>query len=102
MSQHRPRVALVLLLGLLGLGMAASPALAQQPAAEADKALVDACAHELGERQGGGHAMTVTSTEMERPNETTVRVKLSLTSGEGRLIQGTCVFRNGKLFDVRQ
>lgn len=99
---------------VFALALWAGPALAQSaPAAAdktapdqatgADKPLVDACAHELGERQGGGgHALTVTSTEMERPNETTLRVKLALTSGEGRLIQGTCVFRNGKLFDVRQ
>lgn len=90
---------------LVALG--AGPVLAQTPTsntvAEADKPLVDACAHELGERQGGGgHAYTVTAADMERPNETTVRVKLALTSGEGRLVQGTCVFRNGKLFDVRQ
>jgi hypothetical protein len=74
---------------------------ASQPS-DADRPLVEACAHELGERQGGGHAFTVTAMETERPNEATVRVKLALTSGEGRLIQGTCVFRNGKLFDVRQ
>lgn len=80
------------------------PALAQT-APDQDKALVEACAHELAERQGGGgqgHAYTVSATEMERPNDTTVRVRLALTSGEGRLVQGTCVFRNGKLFDVRK
>lgn len=84
----------------------AAPALAQTaPEPEAGRALVEACAHELAERQSGGgqsHAYTVSATEIERPNDTTVRVRLSLTSGEGRLIQGTCVFRNGKLFDVRQ
>ncbi len=92
---------------LVALG--AGPVLAQTASppttalTEADKPLVDACAHELGERQsGGGHAYTVTAADAERPNETTVRVKLALTSGEGRLVQGTCVFRNGKLFDVRQ
>jgi len=75
---------------------------ASQPS-DAEKPLVEVCAHELGERQGGGgHSYTVTAAETERPNEATVRVKLALTSGEGRLIQGTCVFRNGKLFDVRQ
>lgn len=82
----------------------AAPAFAQT-ASEQDKPLVEACAHELAERQTGGgqsHAYTVSATEMERPNDTTVRVRLSLTSGEGRLVQGTCVFRNGKLFDVRQ
>ena len=70
-----------------------------------DRALVETCAHELAERQGSGgqgHAYTVSATEMERPNDTTVRVRLALTSGEGRLVQGTCVFRNGKLFDVRK
>lgn len=73
--------------------------------AEQDKPLVDACAHELADRQKAGgqdHAYTISASETERPNETTVRVRLSITSGEGRLIQGTCVFRNGKLFDVRQ
>lgn len=100
----RCRSLAVAFLVALGAGpIFAQTAPAPNMVAEADRPLVDACAHELGERQGGGgHAFTVTAADLERPNETTVRVKLALTSGEGRLIQGTCVFRNGKLFDVRQ
>jgi hypothetical protein len=92
---HRPLLALLL-----------TAALCDAHAAErvADEAeMLRVCSGELEERLFGagprGEAMIV-GKDVAHEGERTV-VRLDLASGEGRRISGSCVFRDGKLFDVK-
>jgi hypothetical protein len=75
-------------------------------AADADKgeaAMVKICQGELEPRlfSGGGHGESfIAAQQVEHQGERVV-VHLDLASGEGRRISGACVFRDGKLFDVK-
>ena len=86
-----------LLLAVLAAG--AGPAMA----AETDDALVTLCQGELATRLGGtAHGETfIVAKDVEHRAER-VSVRLDLASGEGRRIAGTCIFRDGRLFDVKQ
>lgn len=77
--------------------------------APSDQDLVESCALELLDRQappgqpaGADHHHTVSSSTVQRGDAGAATVTVALTSGEGRLVQGTCIIRNGKIFDVRQ
>ncbi|HLJ64849.1 MAG TPA: hypothetical protein VKT70_12125 [Stellaceae bacterium] len=68
-----------------------------------DDELIKRCTTELEEKLFGDaaheHAF-ITAQNLVHDGER-VLTRLSLASGEGRTISGTCVFRGGKLFDVR-
>jgi hypothetical protein len=58
---------------------------------------------QLTERLFEGKALGETFTSkqtVERQSER-VTVRLDLASGEGRSLSGTCIFRSGKLFDIK-
>jgi hypothetical protein len=84
------------LLVLSGLAYAAAPA-------PDDAALVTQCRKQLAPRliAGGtpGDAL-ITAKEIEHQGDRII-VRLSLASGEGRAVSGTCIFREGKLFDLK-
>jgi hypothetical protein len=68
-----------------------------------DDETIATCRKELTERlfEGKAHGETFISKQsVERQSERVV-VKLDLGSGEGRSLSGTCIFRNGKLFDIK-
>lgn len=69
-----------------------------------DDDLLKICSAELEERLFGGAGRGETfivGKAIERQGEN-ASVRLDLASGEGRKISGTCIFRGGKLFDVKQ
>ncbi len=87
------------LLLLLVLG---APAHAAAPASGED-ALVAQCRDELAPRLFAGTAhgdAFVTAKDVQHQGDRIV-VHLELASGEGRTIAGNCIFRDGKLFDVK-
>lgn len=90
-------LALFLLLAMAGDGRAAAPA-------PGDDALVTLCRGELETRlfSGGVKGEAFVTAQDIRHETERVSVHLALASGEGRTIAGTCIFRNGKLFDVKQ
>lgn len=92
-----PRLlALSLLLLPLGLARAADTA-------KGDEAMARLCRGELEQRLFGGGAhgeAFVTAQEIQHQTDRTV-IRLSLASGEGRNVAGSCIFRDGKLFDVK-
>jgi hypothetical protein len=80
---------------LAGIARAAAPT--------GEEAMVQRCRGELEDRLFGSsaHGETfVTAKAVEHQGDTVI-VKLNLASGEGRTIAGRCVFRDGKLFDVK-
>jgi hypothetical protein len=90
------RSCLLLLLLYLPSARAADPV-------PSDDEMIATCRKELTERlfEGKAHGETFISKQtVERQNERVV-VKLDLGSGEGRSLSGTCIFRNGKLFDIK-
>jgi hypothetical protein len=71
--------------------------------ADSDDAMVGLCRGELSERlfSGGVHGESfITAQNIQRQGDR-IAVRLELASGEGRKIAGTCIFRDGKLFDVK-
>ena len=73
-------------------------------AAPSDDDLVKTCTDELRDRlfAGGAHGeVFIVGKDVQRQDARTL-VHLDLASGEGRKIAGTCIFRDGKLFDVKQ
>ena len=71
--------------------------------ARGDEAMVRLCRGELEQRLFGGGAhgdAFVTAQEIQHQPDRTV-IRLSLASGEGRTLAGSCIFRDGKLFDVK-
>jgi hypothetical protein len=85
---------------LAGLAASAGPAAATQ----GDDALVELCRGELADRLTGGtgHGETFVIAKDVQHETERVSVRLELASGEGRRITGNCVFRNGRLFDIKQ
>jgi len=74
---------------------------AAAPATE--EAMVEQCRGELEERlfAGGAHGESfITAQAVERQGDR-VLVHLDVASGEGRRVSGTCIFKDGKLFDVK-
>ncbi len=90
------RFLLLSLLLLPGLARAADTA-------KEDEATVRLCRGELEQRLFGSGAhgdAFVTAQAIEHLPDRTV-IRLSLASGEGRTVAGSCIFRDGKLFDVK-
>jgi hypothetical protein len=88
---------------ILALLLLAAPVRAAEVTAN-DDALVKACTGELEDRLFGGGAhgeAFIVAKDIQHQGERT-SVHLDLASGEGRKIDGTCIFRSGKLFDVKQ
>lgn len=72
-------------------------------AAPDEDALVTQCRDELAPQlfAPGTHGDAfVTAKDVQHQGDRTI-VRLSLASGEGRAVSGTCIFRAGKLFDVK-
>lgn len=92
-------IRLVLVLPLL----VAAAGMARAATSPGEDALVKQCAGELAGRLFGsgprGEA-SITAQQVRRDGDRTI-VELQLASGEGRTIAGSCVFRDGKLFDVK-
>jgi hypothetical protein len=92
----RPFLTLALSLMFVGAAAAAPPS-------ASDDDMVRLCRQELEARlfQGGtkGEAF-VTAKEFRREADG-VTLHLALASGEGRTTAGSCIFRDGKLFDVK-
>jgi hypothetical protein len=68
-----------------------------------DEEMLATCRKELTERlfEGKAHGEAFVSKQsLERQGER-VNVRLDIASGEGRSLTGTCVFRDGKLFDIK-
>ena len=90
------RYSLLLLLLYLPSARAADPT-------PSDDEMIATCRKELTERlfEGKAHSETfISGRTVERQSERVV-VKLDLGSGEGRSLSGTCIFRDGKLFDTK-
>jgi hypothetical protein len=80
-----------------GLCRAAGPSMSEED-------MIRLCRNELEDRlfAGTAHGETfVVAKELARGAER-ASLRLELASGEGRKIAGTCVFRDGKLFDLKQ
>jgi hypothetical protein len=87
---------------LLFFVVCASPAWASDLAPRDDE-MIATCRKELTERlfEGKAHGEALISKQsLERQGER-VAVRLDLASGEGRSLTGTCVFSDGKLFDIK-
>ena len=93
-----PHCSLLLLLLLLSL-----PSARAADAAPSDEEMIATCRKELTERlfEGKAHGETFISKQAVEHQTDRVVVKLDLGSGEGRSVSGACIFRNGKLFDIR-
>ena len=93
-SRSLPVLALVL--AVAGAARAAAPA-------SGEDEMVRQCRGALEQRLFGdgahGEAFIAAQTVERRPDR--VVVHLDLASGEGRRISGSCIFRDGKLFDVK-
>ena len=65
--------------------------------------MIATCRKELTERlfEGKAHGETFISKQSVERQTERIAVKLDLSSGEGRSVSGTCIFRNGKLFDIK-
>jgi hypothetical protein len=76
---------------------------AAEPAAGAAD-YVRLCRAELEDRlfAGAAHGETFIVAQELKEEAGRARLRLDLASGEGRRIGGTCIFRDGKLFDVKQ
>jgi hypothetical protein len=78
-------------------------ALAAAAPAPSEDEMVKQCRGELETRLFGdsphGEAFITAQDVQHQPDRIVVR--LDLASGEGRRIAGSCIFREGKLFDVK-
>lgn len=92
----RLRFLLILAPALAGAAHAAEPATSEE-------AMVKLCQGELDDQlfSGGPRGESfVTAQKIERGSDRVV-VRLDVASGEGRRVSGSCIFRDGKLFDVK-
>jgi hypothetical protein len=88
---------------LLAFALALAAAARAAEPARTEEAMVKLCRGELEERLFGAAAhgeAFITAQDIRRQPDQVV-VRLDLASGEGRRIAGSCIFRDGKLFDVK-
>ncbi|HXZ00441.1 MAG TPA: hypothetical protein VEI03_10600 [Stellaceae bacterium] len=80
----------------------AAAARAAEPAG-AEEAMVKQCRAELEERLFGtaAHGEAFITAQDIRHEPDRVVIRLDVASGEGRRVSGSCIFRDGKLFDVK-
>jgi hypothetical protein len=92
----RSLLTLVLVLALAAAVRAAAPA-------QSEDEMVKQCRGELEARlfvdSPHGEAFITAQDVQHQPDRVVIR--LDLASGEGRRIAGSCIFRDGKLFDVK-
>ncbi len=92
----RSLLTLALVLALAAAARAAAPA-------QSEDEMVKQCRGELEARLFGdgphGEAFITAQDIQHQPD--CVVIRLDLASGEGRRIAGSCIFRDGKLFDVK-
>ncbi|HUC68338.1 MAG TPA: hypothetical protein VMA53_23175 [Stellaceae bacterium] len=91
------------LLLLLSLPLLLAGAVRAAETAQSEAEMVRLCRAELEGRlfSGGAHGDAfVTAKSVEHRSDSVV-VTLDLASGEGRRVKGSCIFRGGKLFDVK-
>jgi hypothetical protein len=92
-----------LLLPVLSLPLLLAGVVRAAEAAQSEDEMVRLCRAQLEDRlfSGGAHGDAfVTGKSVERRPDSVV-VTLDLASGEGRRVKGSCIFRDGKLFDVK-
>ncbi len=89
---------LLLLLSLLLAGVARAAETAQS-----EDDMVRLCRAQLEDRlfSGGAHGDAFVTAKSVEHRPDSVVVTLDLASGEGRRVKGSCIFRDGKLFDVK-
>jgi hypothetical protein len=89
-------VPLLLSLAFAGFARAAGTA-------PSDDDMARQCRGELESRlfAGATHGDAFVTDEKIHRDADRVIVRLDLASGEGRTISGSCIFRGGKLFDVK-
>ena len=93
---HRSIPALALFLAMTGTGAAAE-------LVKTDDDMIRLCRAELEDRlfAGAAHGETfITAQDVKRDADRAV-IGLALASGEGRTLAATCIFRDGRLFDVK-
>ena len=91
------------LLLLLSLPLLLAGAVRAAETALSEEEMVRLCRAQLEDRlfSGGAHGDAfVTAKSVERRPDSVI-VTLDLASGEGRGVKGSCIFRDGKLFDVK-
>ena len=89
---------------LVAAALALLPTAADAATPQDNDALIRLCHEELAGRMSGGAAQGetfVVAQSIQREGER-VSIRLEIASGEGRHIAATSVFRNGKLFDVKE
>jgi hypothetical protein len=96
-----PGIVMTLRLLLLLVPMMAAAAHAADSTSE-DK-MVKTCQGELEPQlfSGGGHGESFIAAQNIEHRPDRIVIHLDLASGEGRRVSGSCVFRDGKLFDVK-
>ncbi len=93
----------LLLVPLLSLPLLLTGVVRAAETAQSEEEMVRLCRAALEDRlfSGAAHGdALVTAKSVERHPDGAV-VTLDLASGEGRRVKGSCVFRDGKLFDVK-
>jgi hypothetical protein len=92
------RLLLLLSLPLLLAGVARAAETAQS-----EDDMVRLCRAQLEDRlfSGGAHGDAFVTAKSVEHRPDSVAVTLDLASGEGRRVKGSCIFRDGKLFDVK-
>ncbi len=92
------RLLLLLSLPLLLAGVARAAETAQS-----EDDMVRLCRAQLEDRlfSGGAHGDAFVTAKSVEHRPDSVVVTLDLASGEGRRVKGSCIFRDGKLFDVK-
>jgi hypothetical protein len=89
----RPKPVLALSLAVIGAAVLARN----------DDDMVKQCRAELENRLFGGatHGESIVTAQETKHEADRILVRLELASGEGRSFSGTCVFRDGQIFDVK-
>jgi hypothetical protein len=92
------RLLLLLSLPLLLAGVARAAETAQS-----EDDMVRLCRAQLEDRlfSGGAHGDAFVTARSVEHRPDSVVVTLDLASGEGRRVKGSCIFRDGKLFDIK-
>jgi hypothetical protein len=94
---------MILRLLLLSLPLLPAGVVRAAETAPSEAEMVRLCRAQLEDRlfSGGAHGDAfVTAKSVERRPDSVI-VTLDLASGEGRGVKGSCIFRDGKLFDVK-
>ncbi len=88
---------------LLSLPLLLAGVVCAAEAAQSEEEMVRLCRAELEDRlfSNGAHGDAFVTAKSVEHRPDGVVVTLDLASGEGRRVTGSCIFRDGKLFDVK-